>query len=72
MQPPLSQMEKTTYCSLKLLNVCDEIQSVITTLKQIEDRLDLNNYIKMHETIQKLEEHKKYIWQIYNDINVSE
>jgi hypothetical protein len=69
---PLIPMEKTTYCSLKLLNVCDEIQSVITTLKQIEDRLDLNNYIKMHETIQKLEEHKQYIWQIYNDINVSE
>jgi|LakMenEpi03Aug12_release.lakeMendotaPanAssembly.Ray.scaffolds.fasta_scaffold308550_3 hypothetical protein len=65
-------MQKTTYCSLKLLNVCDEIQSVITTLKQIEDRLDLKNYIKMHETIQKLEEHKQYIWQIYNDIEVSE
>jgi hypothetical protein len=65
-------MQKTTYCSLKLLNVCDEIQSVITTLKQIEDRLDLKNYIRMHETIQKLEEHKQYIWQIYNDIEVSE
>jgi hypothetical protein len=65
-------MQKTTYCSLKLLNVCDEIQSVITTLKQIEDRLDLKNYIKMHETIQKLEEHNQYIWQIYNDIEVSE
>ena len=65
-------MQQTTYCSLKLLNVCNEIQSVITTLKQIEDRLDLTNYIKMHETIQKLEEHKQYIWQIYNNITVSE
>jgi hypothetical protein len=65
-------MEKTTYCSFKLLHVCNEIESVISTLKQVEDRLDLNYYIKIHETIEKLNDHKKYIWQIYNDINVSE
>ncbi len=65
-------MENTQYCSLKLLNVCTEIQGVITTLKQIQDRMDLKNYVKIQETIQKLEEHNKYIWQIYNTIQVSE
>ena len=65
-------MENSLYCSLKLVNVCSEIESVISTLKQVEDRMDLPNYIKIHETIQKLEEHKKYIWQIYKDLGVSE
>ena len=54
------------------MNVCSEIESVIYTLKQIQDRMDLNNYIKIQETIQKLEEHKQYIWQIYKDLGVSE
>lgn len=65
-------MENTHYCSFKLLNVCTEIEGVITTLKQIQDRMDLKNYIKFQETIKKLEEHKQYIWQIYKDIDVSE
>jgi hypothetical protein len=65
-------MDNNEYCSLKLQNVSSEIQCVITTLKQIQDRMDLNNYIKIQETIDKLEEHKKYIWQIYNDMKVSE
>jgi hypothetical protein len=65
-------MQNTQYCSLKLLHVCDEIQSVITTLKQIQDRMNLNDYVKIQETIVKLEEHKKYIWQIYKNIEVSE
>ena len=65
-------MENTTYCSFKLMNVCSEIESVIYTLKQIQDRMDLNNYVKIQETIQKLEEHKQYIWQIYKDLGVSE
>ena len=65
-------MENTTYCSFKLMNVCSEIESVIYTLKQMQDRMDLNNYIKIQETIQKLEEHKQYIWQIYKDLGVSE
>ena len=65
-------MENTTYCSFKLMNVCSEIESVIYTLKQIQDRMDLNNYVKIQETIQKLEEHKQYIWQIYKDLGVLE
>lgn len=65
-------MENTQICSLKLLNVCNEIQSAITTLKQIQDRMDLKNYIRIQETIEKLDEHKQYIWQIYNDLEVSE
>jgi hypothetical protein len=65
-------MDNNEYCSLKLQNVSSEIQCVITTLKQIQDRMDLKNYIKIQETIDKLEEHKKYIWQIYNDMKVSE
>jgi hypothetical protein len=65
-------MDNNKYCSLKLQNVSSEIQCVITTLKQIQDRMDLKNYIKIQETIDKLEEHKKYIWQIYNDMKVSE
>ena len=39
----------------KLSKVCDEIESVITTLKQIQSQMDLKNYIKLHETIEKLE-----------------
>ena len=54
------------------MNVCSEIESVIYTLKQIQDRMDLNNYVKIQETIQKLEEHNQYIWQIYKDLGVSE
>jgi hypothetical protein len=65
-------MKNTQYCSLKLLNVCTEIEGVINALKQIQDRMDLKNYVRIHETIQKLEEHKQYIWKIYSDIEVSE
>lgn len=65
-------MEQTNYRSFKLLNVCTEIESVITTLKQVQHQMDLKNYIKLHETIEKLEEHKKYIWQIYKDLEVLE
>jgi hypothetical protein len=65
-------MNNSIYCSLKLSNVCTEIESVITTLKQIQDRMDLKNYVKVQETIQKLQEHKQYIWQIYKTIEVSE
>jgi hypothetical protein len=71
-QPPLIPMENTQICSLKLSNVCTEIEGVINTLKQIQVHVDLKQYIKLQETIKKLEEHKKYIWQIYKDINVSE
>jgi hypothetical protein len=65
-------MEQTNYRSFKLSKVCDEIESVITTLKQIQTQMDLKNYTKLHETIQKLEDHKQYIWQIYKDIEVLE
>lgn len=65
-------MENLIYCSLKLSNVCGEIQSAITTLKQIQDRMPLKNYITIQETIQKLEEHKQYIWQIYKELEVLE
>lgn len=65
-------MEKLVYCSLKLSNACSEIQNVITTLKQIQTNMDLKNYIKLQETIQKLEEHKTYIWDVYKNIQVSE
>jgi hypothetical protein len=65
-------MEQSNYHSFKLVNVCTEIESVITTLKQIQTQMDLKNYIKLHETVQKLEEHKQYIWQIYKDIEVLE
>ena len=65
-------MEQSNYHSFKLLDVCAEIQGVITTLKQIQTQMDLKNYIKLHETIEKLEEHKKYIWQIYKDLEVLE
>jgi len=69
---PLKQMEQTNYRSFKLSNVCTEIESVITTLKQVQSQMDLKNYTKLHETIQKLQEHKQYIWQIYKDMDVSE
>ena len=65
-------MEQTNYRSFKLSNVCAEIESVITTLKQIQSQMDLKNYTKLHETIQKLQEHKQYIWQIYKDLEVLE
>ena len=65
-------MEQTNYRSFKLSKVCDEIESVITTLKQIQSQMDLKNYTKLHETIQKLEDHKQYIWQIYKDLEVLE
>ena len=65
-------MEQTNYRSFKLSHVCSEIQSVITTLKQIQSQMDLKNYSKLQETIQKLEEHKQYIWQIYEDLQVLE
>ncbi len=69
---PLIPMKNTQYCSLKLLNICIEIESVIDTLKQIQVYMDLKNYVRLHETVQKLEEHKQYIWKIYKDIDVSE
>ena len=65
-------MEQTNYRSFKLSHFCSEIQSVITTLKQIQSQMDLKNYSKLQETIQKLEEHKAYIWQIYKDLEVLE
>ncbi len=65
-------MENSIYCSLKLSTVCTEIESVISTLKQIQDRMDLKNYVKIQETIDRLQEHKQYIWQIYKDIEVLE
>jgi hypothetical protein len=65
-------MENLNYCSLKLQHVCTEIESVIHTLKQVQTHMDLKNYTKIHETILKLEEHKRYIWSIYNIIDVSE
>ncbi len=34
--------------------------------------MDLKTYVKVDETIRKLDEHKQYIWQIYKDIDVSE
>jgi hypothetical protein len=71
-QPPLISMKNTQYCSLKLLSICTEIESVINTLKQIQDRMDLKNYVKIQETIKILDEHKHYIWKIYTDIEVSE
>jgi hypothetical protein len=65
-------MENTQICSLKLSRVCSEIESVINTLKQIQVHMDLKTYVKVDETIRKLDEHKQYIWQIYKDIDVSE
>jgi len=65
-------MEQTNYRSFKLSHVCSEIQSVITTLKQIQPQMNLKNYTKLQETIEKLEEHKQYIWQIYKDLEVLE
>jgi len=65
-------MEQTNYRSFKLSNVCAEIESVITTLNQIQSQMNLKNYTKLHETIQKLKEHKQYIWQIYKDLEVLE
>jgi len=65
-------MEQTNYRSFKLSHVCSEMQNVITELKQIQSQMDLRNYSKLQETIQKLEEHKAYIWQIYKDLEVLE
>jgi len=65
-------MDNSIYCSLKLSKVCAEIENVITTLKQVQSQMDLKNYTKLHETIQKLQEHKQYIWQIYKDLEVLE
>jgi hypothetical protein len=65
-------MDNSIYCSIKLSNACTEIEGVITTLKQIQDRMDLKNYVKIQETIDKLQEHKQYIWQIYKALEVLE
>ncbi len=61
-------MDINEKCSLRLLTACGDIDGAISVLKYTQNHLDLKDFVKIDETIRKLEEHRSFIWKLHKEI----
>jgi len=61
-------MNKTELCSLKILTACEEIGNVVNELKFIQSTLPLKDFIRINESLNKLEEHRTFLLSLQKQI----